>query len=227
VPKVQPKPIKVQERVQTKRAKDNPKAALVWRTGLSGMPPDSVRCTREFHFELATFGNSGGCSAIIHRTIRCSTGLSGVAPDCPVRQAEKRLQAPTVVCNGYSEQEQRRLHAQSQSRRQKAHRTVNRTCLVHHRTVRWPSCQKLQRSEPNGLVTWLAHQTVRCAIRQKPSPTVLLVVGAINTPQPPHLNASKFSAFKPHTRALDFTPRHKQRDQILSQVQRSFQSNSD
>jgi hypothetical protein len=41
-----------------------------------------------------------------------------------------------------------------------AHRTVNRTCPVHHRTVRWPSCQKLQRSEPNGLVTWLAHRTV-------------------------------------------------------------------
>jgi hypothetical protein len=31
---------------------------------------------------------------------------------------------------------------------------------VHHRTVRWPRCQKLQRSEPNGLVTWLAHRTV-------------------------------------------------------------------
>jgi hypothetical protein len=46
-------------------------------------------------------------------------------------------------------------------------------------------------------------------------------------PQPPHFNASKFSAIKPHTRALDFIPRHKQRDQILSQVQRSFQSNSD
>ena len=29
-------------------------------------------------------------------------------------------------------------------------------------------------------------------------------------PQPPHFNASKFSAFKPHTSALDFIPRHKQ-----------------
>jgi hypothetical protein len=45
--------------VQIKRAKDNPKAALVWRIGLSGVPPDSVQCTREFHSELATFGNSG------------------------------------------------------------------------------------------------------------------------------------------------------------------------
>jgi hypothetical protein len=52
---------------------------------------------------------------------------------------------------------------------------------VHHRTVRWPHLSELQRSEPNGLVTWLAHRTVRCAIRQKPSPTAILVVGAINT----------------------------------------------
>jgi hypothetical protein len=63
-----------------------------------------------------------------------------------------------------------------------AHRTVNRTCPVHHRTVRWPRCLKLQRSELNAQVMWLAHRTVRCAIRQKPSLTVLLVVGAINTP---------------------------------------------
>jgi hypothetical protein len=69
----------------------------------------------------------------------------------------------------------------------------------------------------------VAHQTVRCAIRQKPSPTTNLVVGAINTPQPPHFIASKFSAIKHHTRALDFIPRHKQRDRILSQVQTSFQ----
>jgi hypothetical protein len=40
------------------------------------------------------------------------------------------------------------------------HRTVNRTCPVHHRTVWWPTCQKLQRSNPNGWVTWLAHRTI-------------------------------------------------------------------
>jgi transposase InsO family protein len=66
VPKVQYKPIKVQERVQIKRAKDNPKAALVWRTRLSDAPPDSVRCSRELNSELATFRNSGSHSAIIH-----------------------------------------------------------------------------------------------------------------------------------------------------------------
>jgi hypothetical protein len=53
------------------------------------------------------------------------------------------------------------------------------------------------------------------------------VVGVINTPNHPPFMASKFSAIKPHTRALDFIQRHKQRDQVLSQVQRSFQLNSD
>jgi hypothetical protein len=75
-----------------------------------------------------------------------------------VCQAEQWLPAPTVVCNGYSEQ--CRLRAQSQSRRQMAHRTVNSACPVHHWTVRWPTCQKLQRSNPNGWETWLTHQTV-------------------------------------------------------------------
>jgi hypothetical protein len=51
--------------------------------------------------------------------------------------------------------------------RQKAHRTVNSACPVRHRTV-------------------------RCAHRQTASPTVELVVGAINTPQPPPLQVSKF-----------------------------------
>jgi hypothetical protein len=97
-----------------------------------------------------------------------------------VCQAEQRLTAPTVVCNSYSEQ--CGLHAQSQSRRQKAHPTVNSDCPVHHRTVLWPHLSGLQQSNPNGWVTWLAHRTVWCALRQQPSPTATLVVGAINTP---------------------------------------------
>jgi hypothetical protein len=45
-----------------------------------------------------------------------------------VCQAEQRLLAPTIDCNGYSEQ--CGLRAQSQSRRQKAHQTVNSDCSV-------------------------------------------------------------------------------------------------
>jgi hypothetical protein len=117
-----------------------------------------------------------------------------------------RLQKCTVTVNSAN------CARRSQSRRQKAHRTVNIDCPVHHRTVRWPNCQKLQRSNPNGWVTWLAHQTVRCAHRQTASPKSILVGGAIYTPQPPHFKASKFSAITFNTRALDFTPRHKTKD---------------
>jgi hypothetical protein len=38
-----------------------------WRTVLSGVPPDSVRCTRVVHFKPATLENSMVPSAIIHR----------------------------------------------------------------------------------------------------------------------------------------------------------------
>jgi hypothetical protein len=62
-----------------------------------------------------------------------------------------------------------------------------------HRTVRWSHKSELQRSNPNGWVTWLAHRTVRCALRQQSSPTAILVVGAINTPQPPLFKATKHS----------------------------------
>jgi hypothetical protein len=41
-----------------------------------------------------------------------------------------------------------------------AHRTVYRTCPVRHRTARRAHKTELQRSEPSGLVTWLAHRTV-------------------------------------------------------------------
>jgi hypothetical protein len=72
--------------------------------------PDSVRCTRAVQSEPVTLGNSRVLSVIIHRTVRCATGLSGEpdgglfideqyatvprrsqrsevrgAPDCPVR----------------------------------------------------------------------------------------------------------------------------------------------
>jgi hypothetical protein len=50
--------------------------------------------------------------------------------------------------------------ANSQSRRQKAHRTVNSDCPVHHQTIRWARMTELQRSNLNGWVTWLVHRTV-------------------------------------------------------------------
>jgi hypothetical protein len=150
VPKVHNKPIKRPRKGSNKESKRQPKCALVWRTGLSVVPPDNVRCTREPNSELLTFWNSGSRSVIIHRTIQCSTRLSGAPVEQRPLRANGRLQRAVnaLQCTQKSEKSQ------------KAHRTVYRTCPVHHRTVRWPRRQKLQRSNPNGRVTWLAHRTL-------------------------------------------------------------------
>jgi hypothetical protein len=89
-----------------------------------------------------------------------------------------------------------------------AHRIAYRACPVRHRTARRANKTELQRSEPFGQVTWLAHRTVRCAMRQTVSQRPLLVVGVINTPNHPTFKASKFSTFQPFTRALAFNSRH-------------------
>jgi hypothetical protein len=204
VPKVQHKSIKVQERVQIKRAKDNPKVALVWRTGLSSVPPDSVRCTREPNSKLATFGNLGGRSAIIHRTVWCSTGLSGAPSGVTAPSANGRLQRYSETLQCATARAEVRAGAEGAPDNEQdlsgAPPDYPVTQLSEAPTVR---------TQRPGDVAG-APDSVRCAIRQKLLPTVLLVLGAINTPQPPHFNASKFSAFKPHTRALDFIQRHKQ-----------------
>src|SRR5688572_7127465 len=95
---------------------------------------------------------------------------------------------------------------------------------MHHRTAQRHHKSELQRSNPNGLLTWLAHRTVSggapdCPVRhatahfQRP----FLVVGAINTPTTSHSMASKFSTLLHLTRASIQYKTH-QRDQILSQL---------
>jgi hypothetical protein len=79
VPKVHNKPIQRPRTDSNIESKRQPKYALVWRTGLSGAPPDSVRCTRDSNSELLTFGNSGSHSAIIHRTVRCASGATATS----------------------------------------------------------------------------------------------------------------------------------------------------
>jgi hypothetical protein len=144
---VQHKPIKRPRQGSIKKEQNQPKAALVWRTGLSGEPPDSVQCTREINSELATFGF-------------LEMPLCYNSPDCPVCQrsndysANGRVQKCTVTVNNAN------CACRSQSRHQKAHRTVNSDYPVHHRIIRWPHMSELQRSNPNGWVMWMAHRTV-------------------------------------------------------------------
>jgi hypothetical protein len=153
---------------QIKGAKRKPKCALVWRTGLSGVPPDSVRCTRVNQLKLFSFGFPRRSFAIIHRTVRCATGLSG-AP------AEQRLSARNGrLC---------KVNSAIQMLEQKVRGAPD--CLVWHRTV-WchmrtnpPTVDQLQ-----ALTTrWRggAPDNVQCAHRQQPSPTATIWLVAINT----------------------------------------------
>jgi hypothetical protein len=51
--------------------------------------PDSVRCARPASGEQATLRTRRRRTAIIHRTVRWCTGLSGGAPDCPVSRLRR------------------------------------------------------------------------------------------------------------------------------------------
>jgi hypothetical protein len=178
------------------------------------------------------------CPGLAHRTVRCATGQCPVyqgtrlqtchlhefweplcynSSNCPVRQRSNGYTVPMVVCKNIKCATVRACARRSQDRRQKAHQTVNSDCPGHHRTVRWPSCQKLQRSEPNDRVTWLAHRTVSggapdCPVRHATTASTNGSFGGwgYKYPNHPPFIASKFSAFTPHIRAIAFNTRHKQ-----------------
>jgi hypothetical protein len=157
------------------------------------VPPDSVRCTRAVEAELATFGKIRGCSAIIHRTVRCHTGLSGVPAEQRLLHAQRSTATHLMRACAHRGQSTR------------SWRTGQSTGPVRCTTgqPRGPAHKsELQRSNPNGLLTWLAHRIMSggapdCPVRhstaafQRP----FLVVGAINTPTTPHSMASKFLHF--------------------------------
>jgi hypothetical protein len=81
--------------------------------------PDSVRCTRELQAKLNTFGNSQRRSAIIHRTVRCTTG------QCLVPQGRATLNSPASGIRSA---------------------IIHRTCLVHTGLSGEPAEQRLLRA---------------------------------------------------------------------------------
>jgi hypothetical protein len=87
--KVQHKPIKRSKLGFKRKEQRKPKRTLVWRTGLSGVPPDSVRCTR------------GRTVWTLHLRVS-QMPLRYNSPDCPVCQRSNGYWAqrstPTVAC---------------------------------------------------------------------------------------------------------------------------------
>jgi hypothetical protein len=125
--------------------------------------------------------------------------------------------------------EQRLLHAQRSSatafnalqcapkseHTQLAHRTVYRTYPVHHRTAQRPHKSELQRSNSNGLLTWLAHRTVSggapdCPVRHATAAFQRPLCGGwgYKYPNHPTFNGIQVSTLPHLTRAITFITRH-------------------
>jgi hypothetical protein len=99
---------------------------------------------------LPPSGIWGGRSAIIHRTIQCSTGLSGVPSGATATSANERLQR-YMNSVGCARRVRAGVRCAPDSEQDLSGAPPD--CSVTR-------CQKLQRAEPNDLVTWLAHRTV-------------------------------------------------------------------
>jgi hypothetical protein len=144
-------------------------------TGAKGSPQTNKKTKKGF--KPREQKTTEVCPGLAHRTVsgapgnstpNCSpsgilgaaplkfTGLSGAPPDCPVCQRSNGYFAPTVVCKTHSMRYSAR-QSQSSARRR------TEQCIVTIRCTTGLSGgpeDKLQRSNPNGRVTWLAHRTV-------------------------------------------------------------------
>jgi hypothetical protein len=172
VPKVQLKTNTKIKKGSRRKEQRKPKCSLVWCTGLSGVPPDSVWCTREDRsqtlqlrvFQAQLRYNSSDCP-VGHRTVRCASGA-------------------TVIC---AQRSTLTVNSAEQYTRQKSEQLVRGApdCPVPHKDkpLNGPPAPS-----PNDKVTWrhtghcpVAHRTVRCAHRKQPSPTATIWLVAINT----------------------------------------------
>jgi hypothetical protein len=187
VPKVQLKTNTKIKKGSKRKEQRKPKCSLVWHTGLSGVPPDCVRCTRVNQLKLFGFGISRRSSAIIHWTVRCCIG------QCPVAHRTVRCTSgATAICAQRSTLQNEQCNSECQSRSQRGTGLSGAT----------PDCPVPQEDRasngrpapsPNSRMTWwrtghcpVAHRTVRCAHRQQPTPTATIWLVAINTTSTGH-----------------------------------------
>jgi hypothetical protein len=184
------------------------------------VPPDSVRCTRGLRAELLSLGNFWSQRAIIHQTCPVYTGqcpvlqedaalelgslgnlqrllrynspdMSGVHRTVRCSCGATAISAPTTTCSAFIA----RQRAQKSGTPILAHRTLNSTCPVRHRTSRRAQKTELQRSNSNGFGDVAGAPDMSGApYDSQPHQTASLVVGAINTPNhPPFIQVFHFS----------------------------------
>jgi hypothetical protein len=185
--KVQHKPINIQVRDPIQKEQKEP--SVLW----SGAPDCPVchrtvsGAPRPYRVQTATLGFSQARSAIIHRTVRCATELSG-------EPAGNGYLRATVDCKSTWRREQ--CSGRSQSREVRGHRTVR--CRKDTKLQRSTSLRTLTVGWRGGTPDseqCLSGGAPDCPVRPSPaaSPTTTLVVDGYKYPQPPQLKASKFS----------------------------------
>jgi hypothetical protein len=152
---------------------------------------------------------------VSHRTV------SGV----PAEQRLLRAQRSTTTALNALQCARESEHARE------AHRTVYRTCSVHHRTTQRPHKLELQRSNPNGLLTWLAHRTVSggapdCPVRHTTAQFQRPSFGGwgYKYPNHPTFNGIQVFPLLHLTRAIAFNTRH---TKVIKSSPNSTQSFSD
>jgi hypothetical protein len=167
--------------------------------------------------ELAALGKTQRSSAKNHQTVWCVTGLSGEPMSnghlCQRSTATRLLRVQNVrksetVCDVRS------------------HRTIWCTTglcsapqgfdefngrMLQTPTVDWRGTHQTMNSAMSG-----AHRTARCTRRQTEQPMARIVVGAINTPQPPPFKSSKISTFYTQYKSKEYTPKTHSKPPILS-----------
>jgi hypothetical protein len=195
--KVQHKPINIQVRDPIQKEQKGLESVVVWRTGLSGVPPDSVRCTRTV--QVSTSHSQENTGALHYNSL-----------NCPVCQRATAIQRATVDSDG---EQWNTVRGRSQSNEVRG----APDCPVWHWTVWCRKRTKPQRSTElrTLIVGWrggapdslqcLSGGAPDCLVRPSPaaSPTATLVVEGYKYP-PNHHNSKhpRFLNITFNTRAL-------------------------
>jgi hypothetical protein len=173
------------------------------RTGVSGAPGP-------YKGQPTTLAKTQARSAIIHRTVRCATRLSGEPADNDYLRATVEYKSTCHVNSAVAE-----------VRAAKSEGTGLFGVAPDYPMPQEDKAPTVDRApNPNDWVTWrrTVQRTVpvRCAHRQQPPQRLPWWLGAINTPNHHNFKHPSFLKITFNTRALAFTPRHNTKDQIHS-----------
>jgi hypothetical protein len=164
--------------------------------------PDCPVCHRTvsgapgpYNSELATFGFLQRHPAIIHRTVRCATGLSGAPSGATALQRNGRLHSALTALQ-YAVEVRTEVRGAPNSEQYLFGAAPDCPGPLEDK-----SSNGRLRPNPNGWVTWLAPRTIRWRTGLSSAPIdsshpqrLFWWLRAINTPQSPSLQPSKHSS---------------------------------